>query len=668
MCGFAGFLTATPGFAEDQMLAAAERMADTVAHRGPDDRGAWVDAAAGIALGHRRLSILDLSPEGHQPMRSSSGRFVVAFNGEIYNFAELRRGLEGAGHPFRGHSDTEVLLSAVSEWGVRGAVERFVGMFAFALWDRQERTLYLCRDRLGEKPLYYGMVGTELLFGSELKALRAHPRWNAGIDRGAVALFLRHGYVPEPYSIHEGIRKLTPGTLLTVRPGGGAALPEPESYWSLRSVAEAGAADPLQADEHEAREQLEGVLRDAVRGQMVADVPLGAFLSGGVDSSAVVAMMQTQSSRPIRTFTIGFDVPGFNEAGHARAVAAHLGTDHTEFFVSPEQALAVIPRLPDIYDEPFADSSQVPTSLVAQLARQSVTVSLSGDAGDELFGGYNRYFWGQSIWNKVGWIPPSLRRGVAGGMTAISPDTWDRWMARWGGSLPRRLRIPLLGDKLTKLSTIMSAPSREELYRRLVSQWLTPSELARGAVEPPTALTDRRQLAALDDFTRQMMYLDSVTYLPGDILTKVDRAAMAVSLETRVPFLDHRVVEFACRLPMSLKIRGREGKWLLRQVLYRHVPRELIDRPKMGFAIPIGAWLRGPLRDWAEALLSERSLTDAGLLDVGLVRQIWTEHVDGTRNHQYGLWNILMLQAWLERAGSGSGASEGRVREHVGVT
>jgi asparagine synthase (glutamine-hydrolysing) len=644
MCGFVGFWDGSSGLASSEATEIVERMAAMLVHRGPDDGGSWIDERAGLALGHRRLSIVELSLLGHQPMPSASGRYVVAFNGEIYNFGELRKQLEGGGARFRGNSDTEVLLVAVEAWGLEEALRRFVGMFAFALWDREERVLFLCRDRMGEKPLYYGHAGPALLFGSELKALRRHPAWRGDIDRGVLPLLLRHGYVPAPYSIYRGIAKLPPGTYVRATGAGPFDLSGPVPYWSLAAAAEAGRADPFLGSEEEAVGALDVLLRGAVRQQMVADVPLGAFLSGGVDSSTVVALMQAQSAAPVRTFTLGFREDGFDEARDARAVAAHLGTEHTEMYVTPADAMAVIPRLPSLYDEPFADSSQIPTFLVAQLARRHVTVALSGDAGDELFGGYNRYFFGNRIWARARGIPLPLRRAVAGLMAVVPPRYWRAT----NSLLPARLRQPQLDDRMRKVAEILASPDADAMFLGLVSEWKRPGSMVLGGTELPTRLNSRVQREEQASFVERMMYLDSVSYLPDDILAKVDRAAMGVSLETRVPFLDHRVVEFAWRLPLSLKLREGKGKWILRRVLDRYVPRTLIERPKMGFGVPIGHWLRGPLREWAEELLDERRLRAEGFFDPAPVRRRWREHLSGARDWQYSLWYVLMFQAWYQ--------------------
>ena len=647
MCGLTGYWKAS-GQSAQEAEAIVGVMARQITHRGPDDQGVWTDADAGFALAHRRLSILDLSPQGHQPMLSNCGRYVIAFNGEVYNFAAIRDELEQAGvtSAWRGHSDTEVMLAAIAAWGLEAALKKFVGMFAFALWDCVTRTLSLARDRLGEKPLYYGWQGETLLFGSELKALKAHPAFRAEIDRDALTLFLRHNAIPSPYSIYQGIHKLPPGTFLQVHAGQKDA--RPVAYWSARSVAEAGQRNLFRGSDSEAVSELEQLLVQAVGGQMVADVPLGAFLSGGIDSTTIVALMQAQSTRPVKTFTIGFNEAGYNEAEHAHVVARHLGTEHTELYVTSQDAMDVIPGLAAIYDEPFADSSQIPTFLVSRLARSHVTVSLSGDGGDELFGGYNRYFWARNIWRKLGWMPHPLRAALAGVLTTVPPASWNTAFQRLERWLPARLRYANPGDKLHKAAEILAVRSPEEIYLGLVSHWKNPARIVPGSHEPPTLLTDPAHRADLPDFEHRMMYLDTVTYLPDDILTKVDRAAMSVSLETRVPLLDHRLVDFAWTLPLHMKIRHGQGKWLLRQVLYRHVPQALMDRPKMGFGVPIDHWLRGPLNDWAAALIEPGRLTQEGIFDPAPIQRKWLEHQAGTRNWAYYLWDVLMFQQWQE--------------------
>ncbi len=648
MCGIAGFWNTEATCDRDTLAQQGQRMATALTHRGPDSSGTWADPEAGLALSHRRLAIVDLSPEGHQPMLSADGRYVLSFNGEIYNFLDLKQQLEALGHKFRGRSDTEVMLASICQWGVPAAVTRFTGMFAFALWDRQERVLQLGRDRLGEKPLYYGWQGSTLLFGSELKALRQHPAWQGQINRDAIALLLRHNYIPAPHSIFQTIYKLPPATLLRL-PHPQARDEQPVAYWSLKVVAEAGTQQPFTGTAREAADQLDQHLRFAVRRQMIADVPLGAFLSGGLDSSTVVALMQAESSQPVKTFTIGFHEQAYNEAEAAKAVAQHLDTEHTEWYVTPADALAVIPKLPALYDEPFSDSSQIPTFLVSQLARQHVTVSLSGDGGDELFGGYNRYLWDRQWRQPLAWLPSPLRSLAAGAIRGRSPQAWQQTFDHLRPLLPPRLRRPQVGDKLHKLAEMLELSQPEAMYRRLVSHWAEPETIALGSQEPATALNNPALWAHLPDFTQRMMYLDAITYLPGDILTKVDRAAMAVSLETRIPFLDRQLVEFAWSLPLDFKLRrDGQGKWLLRQVLGRYVPPTLFERPKMGFGVPIDQWLRGPLRDWAESLLSPHRLQQQGWFAAEPIRQKWQEHLAGKNNWQYYLWDVLMFQAWLD--------------------
>ena len=646
MCGIAGIIDIGAGNHRNRLLHSVLEMAKALYHRGPDDVGTWADCGSGVALGHRRLSILDLSPLGHQPMQSACGRYVTSFNGEIYNFIALREELEGLGHRFRGHSDTEVMLSSISQWGLESAVTRFNGMFAIAVWDRETRRLHLVRDRMGEKPLYYGWLGMTFVFASELKALRVHPRFHGVIDRGAVALFMRHNYIPAPYSIYAGISKVMPGTIVTVTPDP-ATPPLVHAYWSVAAAVERGCAEPFTGTAIEAVTYLDDLLRNAVRLRMTADVPLGALLSGGVDSSTIVALMQAQSTVPIQTFSIGFHETAYNEAHHAKAVAAHLGTAHTELYVSPAEAMQVIPSLSHIYDEPFSDSSQIPTYLVSELTRRRVTVALSGDGGDELFGGYDRYCLAADLWRKIGSVPFSLRQCVARSLAKVSPKVWSALSQGARPLLPNRLRFGNSEEHRKTLTDILSVESLESLYLTIVSHWKSPTSVVLGSTEPPTALTDHSRWARCSNVFDRMMFLDMLTYLPDDILTKVDRASMAVSLEARVPFLDHRVVEFAWRLPLSRKVHQGQGKWILRRILQRYVPSSLLDRPKMGFGVPIDSWLRGPLKEWAEELLDEKRLRDDAIFDPTPIRQKWREHLAGTRNWQYYLWDVLMFQVWL---------------------
>jgi asparagine synthase (glutamine-hydrolysing) len=657
MCGFAGFLTNnTNALANAEAIANA--MALTIGHRGPDDGGVWFDDQAGIALAHRRLSILDLSPAGHQPMASKNNRYVIAFNGEIYNHLELRRELEMMPHTssitpkvvaainWRGHSDTETLLAGFEAWGVEATLKKTVGMFAISLWDKEEKVLTLARDRMGEKPLYYGFQNNAFLFGSELKALKVHPEFLSEIDRDVLCLYLRHCYIPAPYSIYKGIKKLLPGTYVQVRLGDDANSPSltPKSYWNMEEVVARGGDNPFIGSDEQAVHALDSQLKQSIGLQMMADVPLGAFLSGGVDSSAVVALMQTQSSRPVKTFSIGFNEAGYNEAGYAKAVAKHLGTDHTELYVSAAEAMGVIPLLGKMYDEPFADSSQIPTFLVSQMARQHVTVSLSGDGGDELFGGYNRYLLADK-WQKIERVPFFLRKMTGHLIETLSPSAWDAVF----NQLTLIKTFPSnMGAKLQKLAKrLEKVDGTQALYYSLVSEIDFPEQIVLGAKEPQTWLTQVGVKTLFQDPRQQMMFLDAMTYLPDDILVKVDRAAMANSLETRVPFLDHRVVELASRLPMNMKIRDGETKWLLRQVLYQYVPKELIERSKAGFGIPLAEWLRGPLKGWVESLIDEKRLAKEGYFNVQYVRDLWNAHLSGRCNHQSLLWSLLMFQAWL---------------------
>jgi asparagine synthase (glutamine-hydrolysing) len=574
-------------------------------------------------------------------MHSADGRFVISYNGEVYSHLPIRAEIEATGHRFRGHSDTEVMLESFARYGIRATTERLIGMFAIAVWDRRERTLTLIRDRLGIKPIYWAKIGGLFMFGSELKALRQHPGWTPRIKPEAVASFMRHNYVPAPHTIYQDVYKLEPGTILTLTAG---REPQLDKFWDARQVALDGIRNPLDGDDATLIDRLETLLVDAVGKRMMADVPLGAFLSGGIDSSTVVALMKAANAGPVKTFSIGFEQAEFNEAPHAAAIARHLGTDHTELTVTSREALAVVPKLAEMFDEPFADSSQIPTYLVSAMTRKHVTVALSGDGGDELFSGYNRYQLTQRSWRMLSLVPELARKAFAAGLTSLSPERWNGIF----GTLPRTLHRPQPGDKIHKVASVLRLNDADELYRRLVSHW-EPNQITPGVSETRGTLWDKSVRTDFPDLLDRMQFLDLATYLPDDILTKVDRTSMSVALEARVPLLDHRVVEFAWRLPHSVKIKRGATKWLLRQVLYRHVPRELVERPKMGFGVPLGEWLRGPLREWAETLLSEKRLGETDFLDGKIIRTYWSEHLSGRRNWQYLLWDVLMFEAWRER-------------------
>lgn len=641
MCGIAGIFDRSKAMAARHLQADVTAMADVQFHRGPDDGGAWCDAASGIALSQRRLSIIDCSPAGHQPMHSACGRYVITYNGEIYNYRDIAADLKLQGHLIEGGSDTAILLAACAAWGVEAALEKCIGMFAFALWDKEVRTCTLARDRLGIKPLYWGQIGEVFVFGSQIKALQAFSGWQGTVNRDALLSYMRHAYVPGPASIFSNVQKLQPGHIVII-PATGAA--RNICYWNLRKYAHAGVATPFTDTYEDALGRMETLLRDAVKRRMVSDVPLGSFLSGGVDSSLVTALMQDQSNTPVRSFSIGFNEPGYDESHHAAKVAAHLGTDHTELTVTSDQVRDLIPNIPQWYDEPFADSSQLPTLMLSQLTRQHVTVALSGDGGDEVFAGYNRYVWAKRLPHMTGCAPRGVRRAIACLMQSVPPGI----MNGVGNVFSGRNVPGQLGDKLHKLASVLDVDDADMLYHRLISQWQNPDDIVSGARELESILSDDTVRNDRPDDTGRMQLFDMATYLPDDILTKVDRASMAFSLEARVPLLDHRVVEFAWTLPRDYLLHNKVGKRILRDILCRHVPRSLIERPKMGFGVPLDAWLRGPLRDWAEALLSETRLKNDGYLNPAPVRAAWRRHLAGTRNEAYALWTVLMFQTWLD--------------------
>lgn len=651
MCGFTGFIKKFRSSSKAKAI--LSKMNDSLSHRGPDDAGTWFDAAAGIGLAHRRLSIIDLSTDGRQPMYSPSKRFVIVYNGEIYNYKLLRKEIDLLTNiGWQSRSDTEVMLAAIDIWGIEEAISKFVGMFALALWDRQERILYLCRDRLGIKPLYYARFKNIFIFGSELKALKSHPHFQPRVDRHAVALYLRHNCIPAPYSIYQNTYKLEPGTILKIPADhihSNRELRPPTTYWSAKTISQlSGSETDPTLNSETLRYQMESLLKEAVAMRMISDVPLGVFLSGGVDSSMITALMQSQSASAINTFTIGFYEEDYNEARHARAIAEHLGTNHTELYVSANEALAVIPDLPKLYDEPFSDASQIPTHLLSKLTRQHVTVCLSGDGGDELFGGYNRYRWIRKIVETKKILPSRIVEKAVSKALQISPQTWDRLFALTMSLFPNNYRFGVSGEKMHKLASVFSHPTSEAMYYRLVSHWQHPEEILLNAFEPTTKITARDDHPKFDSEVALMMYLDLVTYLPDDILTKVDRASMGVGLEVRIPFLDHRVVELAWKIPLQMKIHNGCSKWILREILYQYIPQKLIERPKAGFAIPLDSWLRGPLRDWAESLLDTRKIQMEGYFNAGPIQHKWKQHLSGKMNCQDQLWDILMFQAWLE--------------------
>jgi len=662
MCGVTGILCSE--YKKD-LEQTARNMTKTMYHRGPDDSGLWVNDSAGVALGHRRLSILDLSSAGHQPMESPDGRYVLVFNGEIYNHKDIRRELDDGSErqadnssQWHGHSDTETLLVCFQNWGIKQTLNRLVGMFALALWDKEKKMLHLARDRMGEKPLYYGWVAGAFVFGSELKSLKAYQGFNNVISREALALYLQYNYVPSPYSIYENIYKLEPGCCLSLTVDAAAATLTSapvvggqykglilHEWWSLGETIRRKPKHLIQ-NEDEAVDGLDRRLRESIRLQSIADVPLGAFLSGGIDSSAVVALMQSEAISPVKTFTIGFSESEYNEAASAKKVARYLGTEHTELYLSPYDVMGVIPRLPELYDEPFADSSQIPTFLISQMARLHVTVALSGDGGDELFGGYNRYVWSRRIWKSFSWLPFVARHRL-GQLLLSQPVERIDHLAKFLMRFTFCNGVSLLSEKVHKVAELLLlAENIDDLYRSVITTWKSPLPVMREKTGDLSArMSTLPEFSSIED---RMMYLDAMSYLPDDILCKLDRAAMGVGLESRTPFLDHRVVEYAWQIPLSMKIKNGQGKWLLRQLLFKHVPKELTERPKQGFAIPLADWLRGPLRDWAEELLDEHRLRQEGYFDPELIRHKWHEHLAGHGNWQHHLWSVLMFQTWLE--------------------
>lgn len=637
MCGITGFWDLRGCNNDYEFIISS--MTNKLFHRGPDDGDIWVDSNNRVALGHRRLAIIDLSPLGHQPMHSRCERYVIVYNGEVYNYLQLKKALEAKGHQFRGHADTEVVLELISEYGLEKSLKMLNGMFAFALWDKQAKTLYLARDRLGEKPLYYGKVNGTFVFSSELKALEVFPNFSKTINRNALTSLLQYTYIPAPSSIYENIFKLKPATYLSIAEADLDNLPDPQFYWNADQIAIDGLSNPLSLSDSEAVDAIDMMLKATIKNRMISDVPVGSFLSGGIDSSTVTALMQANSDMPIKTFTIGFNEVGYNEAEHAKLIAQHLKTDHTELYVESSQALSLIPRLPEIYDEPFADASAIPTFLVSQITKRFVTVCLSGDGGDEVFGGYNRYLIGSTLWKKLTYLPYPFRKIIKKMLVSISPEHWDKIL----GIVKQRL----LGEKLHKLASIIDLKTPADVYQRLISQWPDPNDLVINANYQQIKLKEFSQL----DFVENMMLTDAISYLPDDIMVKVDRAGMAVSLENRAPYLDHELIEWMWHLPLHMKIRNGETKWLLRRVLEKHVPKYLFDRPKMGFGVPLGTWLRGPLKNWASELLDQSLLNQQGFFNSEPIIQKWRQHLLGKYNYQYQLWPILMFQAWLNNKG-----------------
>ncbi|MFT5427217.1 MAG: asparagine synthase (glutamine-hydrolyzing) [Gammaproteobacteria bacterium] len=646
MCGIAGVLYPEPKLTNDEFSSLVKAMGDTLVHRGPDDSGVWVNSSMGIGLAHRRLSIIDLSPQGHQPMTSGNGRYVIVFNGEIYNYKKIRGHLEKNGVQFKGHSDTETLLESIATYGLEKTLADINGMFAFALWDKEECSLILARDRIGKKPLYYGVCNGVFLFGSELKALKKHPDFDAEVNRAALGQFIQNSWLNGPASIYEKINKLTPGTYLKINKSFESESLQPTTYWSALKSAQLGQANLYSGSYGEAVERLEKLVADSVERRMIADVELGALLSGGIDSSLVVSMMQAQSTRKVKTFSIGFYEETHNEAIHAKKVAEYLGTDHSELYVTPQECIDVIPRLPEMYDEPFGDVSQIPTYLVSQLASNQVKVVLSGDGGDELFAGYTRYFRCMQHWGKHENIPSSMRPAIGVVMDIASKSAWhllantktQEGVAGW-----RRF-----GAKLEKRARRIGAQSSLELFVRMMTRYKNIGELVKMSEGSQTILTNKEIWPSHADPILNMMLMDTLCYLPDDILVKVDRASMATSLEARCPLLDKEIAEFSWSLPYAMKVNNAGGKRILKDVLGKYVPSELTDRKKMGFGVPIGKWIRGPLRDWAEDLLDADKIRQQGYLNETKVQTLWLQHQSGWRNHNDILWSILMFQAWLE--------------------
>ena len=652
MCGITGFISS----ANIQHHINLQRMTDSLIHRGPDDSGMDLFESYGhmIGMGHRRLSILELSRFGHQPMQSYSGRYTIVYNGEIYNFLEIRKELDFFPCHFKGRSDTEVLLAAIDIWGLESALQKTIGMFALALWDHKDRKLSLACDRMGEKPLYYGWQDNSFLFSSELKAMEKHSDFKGAVDHNVLSLFIRHGYITAPYSIYKDIYKLEPGRIFSIDIGTSEArrvpLKETEnnySYWDIKGSFWGGNQDCFTGNLKEATQKLDKLLNDSVTKQMISDVPLGAFLSGGIDSSTIVSIMQANSSSKIKTFTIGFYEKEYNEAQKAKSIAQYLGTDHTEMYVTSKETMDVIPRLSRIYDEPFADASQIPSFLISQLSRKQVKVVLSGDGGDELFGGYKRYTFGEDVWNKASKIPLPFRSILALGLKKL-PNVFFNSFDWMGQSIFERYGSKgSLFDKVLKAVNVVNSSNENQFYKKFISSWQDPDKIIINSNEVDTIFNHPEKWPKHNSFAQRMMAVDLITYLPGDILTKVDRAAMSVSLETRIPLLDHRIVEFAMSLPISMKRQNGQGKIILKELLYKYIPQKIVDYPKMGFGVPVGSWLKGPLFDWANELLDEKTLKNDGFLNSELVSQIWGEHISSKRDWTYVLWNIIMFQAWL---------------------